>query len=125
MGIEHNRRVGIALIEGIATKGLDDALLAPGFTWWAAGFGTMNKEQFQQSLEQLRAVEPVIPAIKIVATTAEGDRVAMEGEASAVLANGFHYNNRYHFLTEFENGRVKTIREYNDTKHSAEAFAGF
>jgi ketosteroid isomerase-like protein len=124
LGIEHNRRVGIALIEGIAAKGLDDTLLAPGFTWWAAGVGTMDKEQFQRSLQLLRASE-VVPAIKIVATTAEGDRVAMEAEASAVLLSGFHYNNRYHFLAEFENGRVKAIREYNDTKHSAEAFPGF
>ena len=48
---------------------------------------------------------------------------AVETESRAVLKNGSLYNNHYHFKFFFENGKVKTVKGYNDTKHAAEIWS--
>ena len=48
---------------------------------------------------------------------AEGNHVVLEGESHATAANGKHYNNRYSLHCELENGKIKTVREYEDTRH--------
>ncbi len=56
--------------------------------------------------------------------TCEGDRVAVEAESRATyVPNGRIYNNRYHFLLEFRDGKIAKIREYCDTLHIAETMA--
>jgi hypothetical protein len=49
--------------------------------------------------------------------TAEGDRVAVEAESKARLANGTLYHNRYHFLFVVRDGRIQVVKEYLDTLH--------
>jgi ketosteroid isomerase-like protein len=49
--------------------------------------------------------------------TAEGERVAVEAESKAKLANGTLYHNRYHFLFVVRDGRIQAVKEYLDTLH--------
>ena len=56
----------------------------------------------------------------LVATTAEGDRVAMEMTSHADLKDGRVYENTYHFLFVFEGDLIKTVKEYLDTKYASE-----
>jgi ketosteroid isomerase-like protein len=67
----------------------------------AAGFREIVPEGFQ----------PVIRSI-----TAEGDRVAVEWEGQATLANGAAYHNQYLMLFHFRDGRIAQVNEYFCTK---------
>ena len=55
-------------------------------------------------------------AFKILTMTAEADRVSCEAEGTSTLVNGVAYNNQYHFLFFFRDGKVCKIKEYIDTK---------
>ena len=53
---------------------------------------------------------------RILTTTAEQDRVSAEVEGHSVLVDGRAYNNQYHFLFFFRDGRIYKLKEYIDTK---------
>jgi uncharacterized protein len=48
---------------------------------------------------------------------AEGDKVALEVESYGELKNGRVYEQQYHFLMEFRDGKICAVREYLDTQH--------
>ena len=50
----------------------------------------------------------------------EGDRVAIEAESHFELNDGRVYNNTYHFLFLFRDGRICCAKEYNDSRYAAE-----
>ena len=111
-------------VDAIMAHLTDDA------TWWVSGSipgmsGTNSKAQLG---ELLRAVVPLYRggALKITpsAMTAEEDRVAVEAESYAELTSGKVYNNRYHFLIELADGKVRRVKEYSDTHHMLETFSG-
>jgi uncharacterized protein len=54
---------------------------------------------------------------------ADGDTVIVEERMRATLANGSHYDNDYCFIFEMDDGRIRRVREYMDTKRGAEWFA--
>jgi ketosteroid isomerase-like protein len=56
----------------------------------------------------------------ITATTAEGDRVALEAESYGTTRSGKLYNNLYHLLVLLEDGKIKTVREYLDSGYATE-----
>jgi ketosteroid isomerase-like protein len=53
---------------------------------------------------------------RILNLTAEGDRVACEADGYATMINGKEYNNHYHFLMFFRDGKICRMKEYFDTK---------
>lgn len=55
---------------------------------------------------------------------AEGDKVAVEAESRGHHASGAFYNNHYHFLFEFRDGRVLHLREYLDTELATDVLCG-
>jgi ketosteroid isomerase-like protein len=57
--------------------------------------------------------------LKVHTLTAEGDRVAAELEGYAVCAaTGRTYNNLYFYLMYFRDGKIRELREYQDTLHA-------
>jgi uncharacterized protein len=62
-------------------------------------------------------------AFTVTGVTAEGDRVAVETEAAAKLADGRVYENRVHFIFVLADGRIREGREYVDTAHAAKVLA--
>ena len=48
--------------------------------------------------------------------TAEEDRVAVEFSGRAELVTGGSYNNVYHLLFHFRDGKVAHVKEYTDSK---------
>ena len=52
----------------------------------------------------------------------QGDRVAAEVESYAPTAYGTLYNNHYHMLFEFRDGRIAVVKEYGDTAHARDIF---
>jgi ketosteroid isomerase-like protein len=127
--MEHKRLA----LEFIRASGAHDAatlaeLMADDVMYWVQGkphlfpfAGTKTKAEmcayfatpsiFKDGLEQ-----------RIGAVTAEDDRVAVEVEVEGVAPNGKLYNNTFHYLFHFRDGKVCKVKEYVDTYHAAEVF---
>jgi ketosteroid isomerase-like protein len=112
------------------------ALCAPDFRWVVPTIGRMQSRTIGQ-LHNLvgpsdRSLEETMEGFRmshdnsadgafvtrVTTLTAEGDRVAAEGESRAVnKANGRLYTNRYMFHMFFRDGKIAQLREYQDTLH--------
>lgn len=62
---------------------------------------------------------------EVLSVIGEADRVSCELNGRSTLINGTPYNNGYHFLVFFRDGRICMLREYLDTKLADEALAPF
>ena len=122
MGTEENRATAIKMIEQIGRGIIDESLVTPNICWWVPGRGTLRKQDFLQLVNGFNALTTGDCKFVIHGTTAEGDRVAVEAESYAELVSGGTYNNTYHFLFEFENGKIRLAKEYNDSKYAADTF---
>jgi ketosteroid isomerase-like protein len=52
---------------------------------------------------------------RIVETTAQDDRVAVEYSGKCEMANGERYDNVYHLLFHLRDGKICRVKEYMDT----------
>lgn len=111
-------------VEGVLAAMTEDA------TWWVSGAiegmsGTYTKQDFgplmagAASLYRERALR-ITPSSMV----AEGAKVAVEAEGFATMEDGRIYENRYHFLFEVADGKVRQIKEYMDTMHARSIFFG-
>ena len=55
---------------------------------------------------------------------AEGDTVAMETESLGEHVSGKRYNNFYHMLVKFRDGKITLLKEYLDTELVTDVLAG-
>jgi ketosteroid isomerase-like protein len=130
MTIEQNKQIALAFIKA---SGAHDAatcanLMTDDVDYWVQGkphlfpyAGTKTKAEicayfatpsiFKDGLLQ-----------RFGAVTAEDDRVAVEVEVEGVAPNGKLYNNTFHYLFRFRDGRIRQVKEYVDTYHAAEVF---
>ena len=83
----------------------------------SASAGTMTKAQFTEMLQGSGMFFPNGFEMTEKGMTAEGDRVAVEAESYAEMADGNVYNNEYHFLFEVRDGKIQAAREYMCTAH--------
>jgi ketosteroid isomerase-like protein len=121
MTIDARKRVVLELLqafeggdsEAVLSRLTDDA------TWWVSGdlpmSGTFAKSEIAEMMSRIaqNTVGPV--TFRPTSLIAENDRVAVEAESSADLANGRRYTNRYHLVFQFDGELVSAIREYMDT----------
>lgn len=121
--LEANRRVALAYLHFAFSMKMDSAiaLLAEEATWWTNGdparFRIAGDKDHEQSIRMLAKMSKVLPdgmRYKVLGTTAEGDRVAIELEAEGTWHDGRPYRNNYHFLIRVFNGKVARIHEYLD-----------
>lgn len=124
MGTSENKQLVTELFGHLSAARRPQALelLAEDATWWAPGVGTMPKSQFAQLINQMDAILKGPIKLTIKRMTAEDDRVAVEAESDGDLVNGKHYHNVYHFLVVIRAGKVREVKEYNDTKYAADTF---
>lgn len=135
MTIEENKKMAENLFEKFSANAIDDmmALMNDDATWWVSGkphqfraSGPKTKEEMRGLLKDFFLGQVMVDGMvfTIQGITAEGDRVALEVEGHGDTATGLHYHNEYHFLLEFENGKIQKVKEYLDTIHAREAFEG-
>jgi ketosteroid isomerase-like protein len=86
--------------------------------------GRSGKAQIQQAAGQVLGAFPQGIRFVIHEMTAEGDRVAVEAESFAIHASGKPYNNKYHFLMRFRDGKLLQFKEYMDTEMVTEVLCG-
>lgn len=81
-----------------------------------------------EMIEKVKGIPYIFPAgiqLEIRSMTAEEDRISVEAQGSAVSIEGVPYNNRYHMMFVIRDGRIKTAREYCDTKLADKLFGPF
>ena len=61
---------------------------------------------------------------KIISMTAEDNRVAVEAESDGLHVSGLRYQNLYHFLFIFKEGKVLLLKEYMDTEKVTDVLCG-
>jgi ketosteroid isomerase-like protein len=118
MSTEANKAKAIQFVTDLERKGLgatrDSA--GPKFVWWVPGAGEVQDQMARTEQAMMKHMKTPL-TIKIHGVTADEDRVAVEAESYAELVGGGAYNNRYHFLFEFEDGEIVSLKEYCDTAH--------
>ncbi|MFC4468663.1 nuclear transport factor 2 family protein [Streptomyces xiangluensis] len=63
------------------------------------------------------------PQLELTRLVAEGTSVVAEAQGSGFFRDGSPYANRYANVYEVMGDRVRTLREYMDTQHTARSFA--
>jgi ketosteroid isomerase-like protein len=93
-----------------------DECLAPGAQTIAKGFGALSGPRPRDLIiATTAAFKDIIPTglrPTILSTTSEDNRVAVEFEGNAVLANGDCYANQYCMVFTLEGGLIKNVNEY-------------
>ncbi len=120
------RRFFAALNAG-DTAALVDAYADDGEVWTSGHTlisGTFPKEHIRASAGRIFEAFPHGIEFMIHAMTAEGERVAVEAESRGVHASGRLYNNLYHFLFRFRDGKLVNLREYMDTELVTDVLCG-
>ena len=78
-----------------------------GRTSSAADFGKVVREFRKMVVGPMK--------LKVRNAIAEGDKVAVEVTGGANMIKNVRYDNQYHFLFEFKNGKIAHLKEYMDT----------
>lgn len=132
---EANKQVALNFIDAMG-RGDRDAFVAclteDAFTI-AKGFANVSgRREYAEMVATAAGFAQIAPGgfkPVIRTVTAEGDRVAVEWEGNAVLANGQSYGNQYLMLFTLRDGRICQVNEYFCTKLADEVMwpmvAGF
>ena len=123
---EANRRLAVEFFDCFSSGNADAAvaMMSDDVRWWIAGkpdtlatAGVHDKEfmlrLFRRMLRQLVGGLH----FTVLGTVAEGDKVAIELVSRGTFADGRVYNNEYHTLLTFRDGKIVAVREYLDTAH--------
>ena len=132
MSLEQNKQTAKEFLAASAKHDADRlaSLMTDDATYWVQGkphlfpyAGEKTKAEickyfqtpsiFRDGLEQT-----------IGAVTAEEDRVSVEVEVRGIAPSGKLYNNTFHYLFIFRDGKIARVKEYVDTYHAAEVFCG-
>ncbi len=126
MSVEQNKALAAELIKALSTGDADamTRLVDDDCKWWVTGFPrdrTMSRQQMARGAKAI--IDQVLPGgfnMSVLGMTAEGNRVAVEAESKAYTVNNKLYNNFYHFLFVFRDGKVILGREYTNPAHAIE-----
>jgi len=98
------------------------AILSEDLDWWILGnipvSGNYDKRKITLGFKMLhRNFENF--TFTLGPMTEEEDRLSVVAESNALRkSNGKKYNNHYHFLFQFKDGKVLVCKEYFDTVHA-------
>jgi ketosteroid isomerase-like protein len=126
MSTEQNKALAADLVNAISTGNTDVIrnLIDENCVWWVAGFPRNRPLTRDQMMRAARSIiDRVLPGgfnMKILNITAEDDRVAVEVEGHAYTVDKKLYNNFYHFLFVFRDGKVVRGMEYTNPQHAIE-----
>ncbi len=120
---DRNRDLVIRLMGAFDNSDADTirSIMAPDADWYVSGVGTLDRETLITQVQQMLGVA-VVAQTTILATTAEGERVAVESRGNFEFADGRAYRNHYHHLYTVRDGQVVGAREYLDLRETERVF---
>ena len=106
-------------LEGVmATLAEDAQFRVPGKPNELSSAGWYDKAKIRKLFEFMTSRLKGSLKMEVLSVLADGDRVALEVVSEGDLENGRRYNNEYFVLFTIRNGKIKEMREYNDTLHA-------
>jgi ketosteroid isomerase-like protein len=115
---QQNKQVVVDFIEAFS-RGDAEATkmcLAPGAMAIAKGFGQLSGARtYEFIVATTAAFKELMPSglrPTFHSVTAEGDRVVVEFEGDATLANGERYCNQYCMAFTLRDGKIRQVNEY-------------
>jgi len=90
-----------------------DELLAADLKWSVLGSPGLSRSELLAAAQFMSSAKRA--ELEIIATTVEGERVAMEAKGDFLFEDGKEYKNSYHFLFIVRDGKVVEGKEYLDT----------
>ena len=131
MSIQDNKqtvREYLAHFKYAAIADLLDAM-SDDATWWILGkpqlfpgAGTKSKADMERIWGSLFNHMKDGLEMTVIGMVAEGDKVAAEIRSHADLTDGRVYENQYHMLFTFRQGKIVEVKEYADTLLIAKLF---
>ena len=125
--VEHNKRLAKAFLDGVDRGDVDammDCLHEDG-TIETMGKTLISGVNDKKTVKGLAVhVQDAFPngiRMTIHNLIGENDTVAVEAESLGTHSSGKTYNNKYHFLMRFRDGKIIAMKEYLDTEHVTEA----
>jgi ketosteroid isomerase-like protein len=119
---EANKETAVRFIRAIGHGDIETikSVVTPDMTIVTKGSCAISGTHDYAAIMMFATIFPQITTngldFHILTLTAEDDRVACEAEGYATLTSGDSYNNQYHFLLFFRDGKICQMREYMDTK---------
>ena len=100
------------------------SLLSDDFTYWN------NHNRVSCDKARLRAIsewrKPIIEfTFELISCLNEGENVVIEALSDGVTSAGVRYDSPIVFIFETRDGLITSLREYGDTRLSAQAFGPF
>ena len=135
MSSEHNKLLTKQFFDFFQSEEIDKmfSLFAEDATWWVLGKPHQFLSSGPKDVKTIKRLirEHFFPKIMtkgitftVKTLTAEDNRVSAEVDGYGVTGSGVIYDQNYHFLIEFEGGKIKSLKEFLDTIHAREAFEG-
>jgi len=128
--IEHNKNLARELVAAMSrgdTRWLLDHYADDAEVWTMGNTlisGKYTKAQVAGFADSIFEAFPRGIAFTIHGMVAEGDTVAMETESLGEHVSGRRYNNFYHMLVKFRDGKIVLLKEYMDTELVTDVLAG-
>jgi ketosteroid isomerase-like protein len=85
--------------------------------WFPTTRKALSMPEFAEGLAWIRSRLDGTIAFELGRMVADGNAVAVQLESFAKTVEGKPFNNLYHIYFEFDGGRIRKAREYNDTAH--------
>jgi len=86
--------------------------------------GTYSKADIKAAAATVLGMFPEGVRFTVHGMIAEGNLVAVEAESLGRHVSGAMYNNKYHFLMRFRDGKLLEFKEYMDTEHCTDVLCG-
>ncbi|CAA0123502.1 Uncharacterised protein [Halioglobus japonicus] len=86
--------------------------------------GVFNRDQIAESVRGIFDVFPQGLKFTPLSMIAEADKVAVEATSEGQHVSGQIYHNEYHFLFEFQDGKLLRLKEYMDTERVTDVLCG-
>lgn len=121
--VENNKQIVTDFFDLVSEGKTDNAfeLIDNNVNWWIPGdlpfSGNKTKKGYMQVINAIKTGFPTGFKLSVISSIAEGNKVAAEVESFGNHANGRVYENKYHFLFEIKDGKIKKVKEYMDTLH--------
>jgi hypothetical protein len=133
MSVEHNKRVAAEFFARFSSSDIAGALATmtddaswriPGKPERSPAAGVYDKPRIDALFQRMLARLKNGLTMTVKSSIGEGDHVALEVESHGELTNGRFYDQEYHVLMQFRDGRISAVREYNDTQHANDVWFG-
>ncbi|MFL2769846.1 MAG: nuclear transport factor 2 family protein [Rhodospirillaceae bacterium] len=86
--------------------------------------GTFTKDQIAELASSVLNTFPKGLKYEVETIIADGDYVAAEARSKGIMSSGQLYENQYHYLMRWRDGKLVHAKEYADTERVTEILCG-